>query len=272
MVQGICQLTGKAGKFVDSHLLPRALTKAGGLGTPFIQGGKGLAPTTRHSSWYDNRLVTRAGEDVLAKLDDWAIKELRKAKLVWSGWGPMTKLTDVRAIPGTDWGIRTINGVDWRRLRVFMLSLLWRAGATKRMEFAEVEINVEDLDTLRIMVLEGNPDPIDFYQTQFIQLSTMGMEHNHTPIAMTKVIPGAADGPDYEVPHFRFYLDGLIIHFDRRPIEEIRKRELGEIVLGHSDNLTVATVIYEDSFQRKNLEFIQAEADAWMSGQRRRKK
>ncbi|MER9585376.1 hypothetical protein [Mesorhizobium sp. M0276] len=106
MASGICKLTGEFGKYVDSHLLPKALTKAGGLGVPFTKSGMGRRPSTRHSSWYDNRLVTQAGEDILAKLDDWAIKELRKARLVWSDWGPMTKLTDARAIPWTEWGIR----------------------------------------------------------------------------------------------------------------------------------------------------------------------
>ncbi|MER9568880.1 hypothetical protein NKI77_06790 [Mesorhizobium opportunistum] len=272
MASGICKLTGEFGKYVDSHLLPKALTKAGGLGVPFTQSGMGRRPSTRHSSWYDNRLVTQAGEDILAKLDDWAIKELRKARLVWSGWGPMTKLTDARAIPWTEWGTRTVKGVDARRLRVFMLSLLWRAGATTREEFSDVDISPEDLRTLRRMILEGDPDPIDFYQTQLIQLSTMGMEHNHSPIAMTKNVSGVEGNPGYEVPHFRFYFDGLIVHFDRRNIEEIRKRPLGEIVLGYGDELIVTTVTYEDSFQRKNLEFVQAGADLWMGNRTRTKK
>ncbi|AZO08393.1 MULTISPECIES: hypothetical protein [unclassified Mesorhizobium] len=272
MADGVCKLTGSRGRFVDSHLLPKALTKAGGLGKPLMQGGKGRPPTTRHSSWYDNRLVTRAGEDILAKLDDWAIKELRKAKLVWSGWGPMTRLPDIRQIPATGWGIRELSGVDWRLLRVFMLSLLWRAGATEREEFGDIEIPSDDLNTLRRMVLERTPDPIEFYQTELTQLSTMGFEHNHTPIAMTKTIPGLDGEPEYEVPHFRFYFDGLIVHFDRRPIDEIIHRPLGELVLGYSDTLIVTTVTYQESFQRQNLELIQAEADSWMSNRANTKK
>ncbi|TPL83624.1 hypothetical protein FJ941_10125 [Mesorhizobium sp. B2-3-13] len=263
MAQGVCKLTGSTGRFVDSHLIPKALTRAGGLGEPLVQGGIGRRPVTRHSSWYDPELVTQEGETILAKLDDWAIRALRETKLVWSGWGPTRTLTDNELIPGSEWGIRFVGNNNWRRLRVFFLSLLWRAGASTREEFSEVRLSEGDLETLRRMIVGENPDPIDYFQIQLIQLSTFGFEHNHTPIPRVKTIQGNNGEPDYEVPFYRFYFDGLIAHFDRRPLAEIQKTPLEELVLGYGERLCVSTVSYWESSQRKMLERMWQEVDKW---------
>jgi len=268
LIHGVCKLTGSTGKFVDSHLIPKALTRAGGLGSSLIQGGVGRRPVTRHSSWYDPELVTQEGETILAKLDDWAIRELRRTKLVWSGWGPTKTLTDVDLIPGTEWGNRFVESKHWRRLRLFFLSLLWRAAASTREEFSEVRLADEDRERLRKMIVEENPDPIDYFQIQLVQLSTLGFEHNHTPISGTKVISGVNGESDYEVPFYRFYFDGLIAHLDRRPIAEVQKRPMKELVLGYSERLCVATVSYRESSQRKMLERIWEEADKWTQNPR----
>lgn len=219
--RGICQLTGDEGDFVDSHLLPKALTKAGGLQNGLIQAGRGRRPERRHSSWYDNSLVTSKGEKILADLDDWAIRELRCHQLVWSGWGPMHQLKVQSIVPNSPFGIRILKGADWKRLRLFFLSLLWRAAATRRYEFDEISLEASDREMLRDMIVAGNAEPIEYFGLQLIQLSTMGVEHILTPIADIKSI-GSDLGDPYEVPFFRFYFDGLIAHFDRRPTAEIR--------------------------------------------------
>lgn len=263
---GVCGLTGESGSFVKSHLIPKALTKGDGLGVPFTEAGRGQRPKVRHSSWYDDRLVTAAGEAVLERLDSWAVRELRRLQLVWSGWGPMTVLSHNKKIPGSDWGTREIKGADGKQLRLFFLSLLWRAAASNRPEFDEVEIPEDHLRTLGDMILIGDPDPTEFYPIQLIQLSTIGQLHNHTPIAVVKTTPSTSESPEYKVPLFRFYVDGLIAHFDRRPIEEIRKYPLEILNVGHGDRLIVTTVPYESSFQRQNLERLMAEARSWEDG------
>src|SRR5262245_1716421 len=90
--KGVCKLTQETGRFVDAHLIPRALTKLSSQGHPYMQMGVGVKPVRRWSSWYDSELVTQAGEKILADLDSWAISELRRQMLVWSGWGQRTSL------------------------------------------------------------------------------------------------------------------------------------------------------------------------------------
>jgi|SRR6202051_1447249 len=260
-MKGICKLTHKPGIFVSSHLIPKALTKPEKSGLPFVQNGYGKRPSRRWSSWYDERLVTREGEDILAALDDWAIAELRKHKLVWSGWGPMQALADGHdAIGETGFGVRSVRDIDGKRLRLFFLSLLWRAAATVRPEFSEITIPSEDIERLRLMVLSSDPEPPTFYQIQLTQISTLGIIHNLTPLAMTKTIPAYGESPERTVAFFRFYFDGLVVHIHSDNTNQEITQQLGSLVVGLDSSITVSTVTYEISFQRKNLDRLIAEA------------
>jgi hypothetical protein len=58
-------------------------------------------------------------------------------------------------VPNSNLGLREIPGVDLKRLRMFFLSLVWRAAATKLAEFSAVRLNDNDLDRLRTMVMTG---------------------------------------------------------------------------------------------------------------------
>src|SRR5579863_6406320 len=144
---GICKLTNTHGRFVASHILPKSLTRAEGLAPGLTQYGYGRSER-RWSSWYDPALVVEAGEKILSDYDNWAVAMLRKHKMVWSGWGPMHVLSDVTPIPGTPWGVRKIEfegREELKRLRLFLLSILWRAAATTRREFEDVRLPKDDL-------------------------------------------------------------------------------------------------------------------------------
>lgn len=125
MASGKCALTLKEGSFVESHIIPRALTQTTNKGTGFVQVGGDAKGKKRWSSWYDNKLCTAEGEKILSDLDDWAIKFLRSNRMVWSGWGPVQQLDD-HIITGP-YGVRSVEVAEPDRLRLFMISLLWRA-------------------------------------------------------------------------------------------------------------------------------------------------
>lgn len=253
MTEGICRLTCKKGRFVKSHIIPAALTRPEREGANLVQYGQGTRPIKRWSSWYDRSLVIEEGESVLARYDDWGIATLSKHKLLWSSWGPMLSLGtgDFRPIPATPWGVRSISGCDTKRLRLFFLSVLWRAAATRLPEFAEVRLPDDELEKLRSMVLEGNPEPLWFYPISLTQISTRGIAHNHAALALTKFVP-APSAPE-EVPFFRFYFDGLIAHIQRPGKRDAIVAELGPLIVGNEDTITVSTVTFEGSSQRTNL-------------------
>lgn len=263
MANDTCKLTGAQGKFVKSHLIPKALTRPETPGLPLIQGGSGRRRKIRWDSWYDRKLVIRQGEDILGGFDDWAIRYLRDQKLIWSGWGPMTGLGSYHTpIPNTPWGFRKVKVDDPNKLRLFFLSLLWRAAASELPEFLDVIMPAGDLEQLREMLVSQSLGPISFYPTTLTQLSTIGIIHNMTPLAQVKRVPEQADQPDEltakDIPIFRFYFDGLVAHVHRHAADDGYSKELGDFIVGAEGELTLSTVTYQHSFEHENLSYVMA--------------
>ena len=260
MVYGVCKLTGNSGVYVKSHLLPKALTKRCNPTGHFVTGGPGRRPKKSWSSWYDEKLVIRKGEDILERYDNWAIRELRRLELVWSGWSGKTSL------PVETWfgpkpkgfGHRQVKCSDPDQLRLFFLSLLWRAAATSLPDFDEIQLEPEELDGLRTMVLAGNPRPLDFYPISLFQLASKGRSHNLGPIASEWVTN--YEGENYRIQSFRFYFDGLIAHVHRKG-SFVPKYE--PLYVGSSQDLLVQTGMWESSFQLANIRQHHEEASAW---------
>ena len=183
LARGICRLTWREGAFVEAHLIPQALTRTARR-SGLVQVGIGHRPSRKWSSWYDTALVTKAGEDILSELDSAGVAELRRHRLVWSSWQGKQELDGVQlTMPDRGVGARSIQNVVGRSLRLFFLSLLWRAAATTRAEFSEIELTPFDLEALRQLVLNRDPGPPSFYPCMLTQLSTLGVRHNNSPIA-----------------------------------------------------------------------------------------
>jgi len=252
MVEGICKLTLKRGRFVRSHLIPLALSNAEIKGAPLIQYNSGKRPSRKWSSWYDERLVTREGEDILSALDNWAIRILRTHSLVWSGWGEATPLPPVHAVSrAVGSSARVVRGLDFSRLRLFLLSLLWRAAATELADFSEVSIPAEHLEILRQALINNIAPDEEFYPAAVTQLSTKGIQQNMVPLAQMMTVPNLPGLGIQKRPIFRFYFDGLIIHFHRLMSGVVD--QLGPMAVGASNTLVIPLITYERSFQRENL-------------------
>ncbi len=260
---GTCRLTLSQGKFVKSHLLPEALTQPDYKGAHLVQSGHGTRPIKRWTSWYDRSLVTRKGEDILSEYDSWGIQELRRQRLVWSGWGDAKRLTELvehHEIADSPYGIRKFQPSDAKRLRLFFLSLLWRAAASTLVEFMEVQTTEKELEHLRTALTGASQPSPTLYPIQLLQLSTRGLRHNMTPLAQTKLIPDIKQGVSSEVPIFRFYIDGLIIHFHRKSGSQEVTDHKNSFVGEHSETL-VSTVTTEKSFEYENLSEVMADTD-----------
>jgi hypothetical protein len=255
--QGRCSLTQRQGQFAKSHIIPEALTRPSTPGNPWFQysGADPRAPVRRWTSWYDLRLVTTQGERILSDLDNAAVVELRKHKLVWSGWADASVLpAPIALIAGGPTGVRVVEGVDGRTLRLFFLSLLWRAAATSMHEFREIALPPNDLERLRVLVLTNDVGPPSFYPCQLTQLSTRGVVHNHAPLKETKYAPDIdGSGEPVVLPTFRFYFDGLIVHMHLGLPDQYSVETLGAILVGASERLALSTVTFEGSLQYESM-------------------
>jgi hypothetical protein len=212
---GVCKLTLLPGRFVDSHIIPAALTRLSRTGEKAIETGIGRGFKRRPHSWYDGALVTRDGEDILADIDVRAIELLRQHRLVWSGWGGVESIASEFTPGGSDgqgWRQVRMSAGDAEDLQLFFVSLLWRAAASTRPEFDDVKVPPEVLEDVRERVLNRTPGRLQDYPVQLFQLTTKGFEHNRTPLLERKRMPRADTSWSSEVTYARFYFEGLVAH------------------------------------------------------------
>jgi hypothetical protein len=249
---GKCRLTGKLGNFVKAHIIPEALTKPSIAGESFIQAGQGDRPVRRWTSWYDANLVTSDGERILADYDSWGIAELRRLNLVWSSLGnsKVVDREDWNATGNEGHGVRIFDYDNGDELRLFLLSILWRAAASKMTEFKYIRIPGRQLDQLGKMLLNRDPKPYFLFAACLIQLTSIGPRHNFTPMAGKK-----RSGPSKkdQTRIFRFYFDGLAVHFHRDAV--VRQwRQMGDLCIQNGKQIGVVTVPFESSMQNEVME------------------
>jgi hypothetical protein len=248
--EGVCKLTGEFGRFVDSHLLPKALTRAGRTkGEKFIENGPAVVRQTNvSSSWYDTELVIRSGEDILERYDDWGIRELRRAGLVWSS-PSHSHLVPYGASEAPYVGTARVRINHPKRLRLFCLSLLWRAAASSLPAFDKIRLDSAELEFLRRLLLWESVDDFGNFPIILWSLLGPGAQHNHTPIFQRSGELGA----ELPVDYYRFYIDGLLVLFGgAEPTEPFWKAQSTYLV-HETPELDVLTQPFEYSRQRRDL-------------------
>jgi hypothetical protein len=211
---GCCGLLGKEGKYAKPHIIPKALTSHSIKGERFIESGRESRPVRRFTSWFDHQLVIDEGEEILSKIDSDGIMELRRHKLIWSGWGGREQLLNsdyvVPPKPEDDFGVRLIEGIDVKKLRLFFLSILWRSLKTNIKEFGFLPRDGVDLDRIGRMIIEGDSGDFDYHPIVLDQIGTLGFAHNQSPTyqSMEILLPDGVRVVEY----YRLYMQGLVIH------------------------------------------------------------
>lgn len=247
---GICALLGVEGPFAKSHLIPQALTGTEVPGERFIETGRGFRPIRRFTSWYDHQLVSRAGEQILSEIDTHGIAELRKHKLVWSGWKKESRLVanDYAVHPDaeTGLGVRLIENIDIHKLRLFFLSLLWRSLTTKIKEFSHLEnigVNLQALGELLVKKSSGLPN---YHPIVLNQMDTRGFTHNHTPTIQEVEFP--FENCVRKASYYRFYMQGIVAHIYPEGCDDLFSNAPMSFI-GGAEKLWVFTRRFEESKQ-----------------------
>lgn len=248
--EGTCALLKIEGKFAKAHLIPKALTAPDTPGERFIEAGRGARPIRRFSSWFDHQLVITAGEKILSEIDDAGISELRRHRLIWSGWDGKKKLHVkeycVPPDPVSGVGVRHIANYDSSKLRLFFLSLLWRSLATKIKEFSYLDNIGVDLDLLGELLVKKDPGPHKFLPIVISQISTVGFTHNHSPTIQE--ITHEVAGVEAVYRFYRFYMQGVIAHIYVGDCESVVSASPG-VFVGGEDRLVVISHKFENSRQ-----------------------
>lgn len=247
---GKCALLGVEGKFAKSHIIPLALTSPVVKGARFIESGRGNRPIRRFTSWFDHQMVISEGEEILSKIDSAGISELRKHKLVWSGWAGHHKLRRsdyaVPPDPNSGLGIRLIEGVDAGKLRLFFLSILWRSLKTGIKEFSFLPRDGVDLDRLGRIIVDGDSGHYGYHPVVLDQISTIGISHNQSPTFHTMEIP-FEEGVRV-VDFYRLYMQGLVVHIYPENCDDFLSNMPALFVGGH-EKLWVFARKFEETRQ-----------------------
>jgi len=107
------------------------------------------------------------------------------------------------------------------------------------------------------MLVERRHMPIAVHPFMLTQLTQVGDVHNHAPMAITMppvMLNGKRSKP---IPAFRFYFDGLIVNFIRKPSPATPPFPFD----AEQKRLVVMTQTTEKSFQVRNLRMAMAEAN-----------
>lgn len=253
---GHCRLTGAKGVLVKSHIVPRFLADKTLGQAHRIQFGEAGRPRLLFNSWVDSTIVVAKGETRLADIDTAAAKIFRRLGLTWRHF-PLTANATRTPVGVYDCDFITIPIAieDAAALRLFFLSVLWRSAVSARTEFSEISLDEDSTEKLRRIVLGvDTPNDADF-PSVLVLLTSAGEPQIQSPLAQT--INMEALGFNLpNVPIFRFFFDGLIVHMGRELKDEALLEAWGPRVVGTRPELMAIGRPYDGSSQETNLHLL----------------
>ena len=148
-----CRLTGKEGAPADAHIIPRSFYRIDSEQQKpwmIIQSEVQQYPKRSPIGIYDNSILTVEGERLFSQYDDHACEVLINHIAT-------RKPTDNAESPHGFY----IDGVDYRKLKLFFISLLWRASVTKHSFFKRVGLGPKFEEKARNHILADDPGDRD---------------------------------------------------------------------------------------------------------------
>ena len=197
-----CKLTGTEGKGINAHIIPKsfyAIDPEETKPTKLITNAKGQYSKRCQIGIYDDTIVTEEGERVFSDWDNYASDLLLKGKSVFE---PITNNGSKLAFQITDY--------DYKKLKLFFLSVLWRASVSSQHFFRNVNLgpyeakvrealltkDPKDTDWLAVCIARWSDSPdaagmMDPYSTRFdgIKYYVVYLEHYIVYYKVDKQIP-----------------------------------------------------------------------------------
>jgi len=197
-----CQLCGCDKKLIEAHVIPRSFhepLKEGGQIPIIITNKPGVYPKKSPIGVYDKEIVCEECEAIFSPWDDYGHTFLTE------------EFEDARYIGSNGAKLAYNFGVcDYDKLKLFFLSVLWRAGVSKQQLFNKVQLGPYE-EKLRQVILSKEAGGVEDF---FVALSKFDAPANETGILNP-------DRTKYEgVNHYRLYLGGYmaIIKVSNQPL------------------------------------------------------
>ena len=169
MTKGICKYCGQEKELCKAHIIPKSFYKLAENKTFWgvsSDGRKDLK--TCQNGFKDCEILCSDCDNIIGKYDDYAYKVFYSELLQYRRYG-------------TPLFLMTNNQFDYKKLRLFFISLLWRASISKTDACSMIQLG-EKYENLALRVLKGEiPDqedlfhPIVFKKTDANKLSDVAM-------------------------------------------------------------------------------------------------
>ncbi|MCP4049269.1 MAG: hypothetical protein GY730_00995 [bacterium] len=149
-----CKLTGDTGKPIKAHIIPRAFyelpSQKEGSGK-LVGNGSHIFPKKLPIGIYDSTIVTQKGENIFEAWDNYATQLLLNDKIVFDEIKKQDQLIG--------WQLANYN---YSLLKLFSLSILWRAHASSHNVFKKVKLGPHEAK-IRKLLLTNDADVPDQY-------------------------------------------------------------------------------------------------------------
>ena len=156
----VCKLTGKSGRAVKAHIVPKAFyeppPQSEGL-IRLLTNTSGQFPKKIPVGIYDDAIVTNEGESLFGPWDNYAYEVLLNR------FKEFTPLYKSHQLVG--WQLKD---VDYALLKLFGLSVLWRADASTQPAFQKVKLGVHE-SKIRDLLLRADPAKAEDYSVYFMR-------------------------------------------------------------------------------------------------------
>lgn len=190
-----CKLTHTEGKGINAHIIPKsfyAIDPSETQPTKIITNVEGKYPQRSPIGIYDNNIVTAEGERVFSDWDDYASDLLLKQKMSFQ---PINHYEKIVALQIAEY--------DYTKLKLFFLSVLWRASVSSQPFFHRIDLGPHE-EQIRQALLNGDPKDSDWFAVSI----AMWSDHS-TWAGMMDPFRTKFDGINYYV----FYLEHYIVYY-----------------------------------------------------------
>ncbi len=159
MELGICKLCGKEKDLVRSHVIPEFMyadlrsKKGGGMVKasllPFsYKPGKALSSIVSTGIYDTNILCARCDNEILGSL----LEDYGKSFIFGNDNGQPTGVVKHSAATHIE-----LRGVDYGKIKLFFLSVLWRVSVSKHEMFKGISLGSKHEEAIRMMILNNDP-------------------------------------------------------------------------------------------------------------------
>jgi len=225
----ICKLTGKEGKPANAHIIPKSFYFIDPHDKPIklVPSDEQEYPKRAPIGVYDSTIVTKEGEKYFQKYDDYAYT------LLVHNFHNLVPHDDPASGIKMVYSLRSYNYHD---LKLFFISMLWRAGASSHQVFSNVILGPH-LNKLKEAILNDDPKSPHDYAVCLAIFDDVKYA--------TIMSPFKFRFKDTQITTYKFYFGNFVafIKVDNRPFDE----ELKAVQLTPNKPLVIVRLNYKGS-------------------------